>query len=209
MKLKKIISVICLFTCFGIAHAQRNTFIKDTHIKVEAGGTISKTSNVGSESTALFAYRAGLSASMPIYLSNFRVNTGLFLTQKGEKALAGNQRNTINPTYLVLPIDLCYRLVIDDHFAINMAGGPYFGVGVIPSKGSYGVSIPTDFGKNALSNRMDIGIGLNGIVEYDNFSFKAGGEIGITRATAENLGIGTPRNYQIYFTLGYRLFNWD
>lgn len=201
--------IICFLVSFGAANAQKSTFLKDTHIRVEAGGTLSKTSNVGLSSVALISYRAGLSASMPIYLSNFRVNTGLFITQKGEKALnGGKERAKIDPTYLVLPIDLGYRLDIDDHFSLSAGGGPYFGIGVIEATESYKKGISTSFSKDGLSNRMDIGIGLNGMLEYDNFSLKAGGEIGLTRATSDNVGAGTPRNYQIYLMLGYRLFNW-
>lgn len=200
---------ICFLFSLGTANAQKSTFFQDTHIRVEAGATLSKTSNVGLASVALISYRAGLSASMPIYLSDLRINTGLFMTQKGEKALnGGRERAKINPTYLVLPLELAYRLEIDEHFALSASGGPYFGVGVIEAKDSYRKGIPTSFSKDGLSNRMDIGIGLNGMLEYDNFSIKAGGEIGLTRATADNVGVGTPRNYQIYLMLGYRLFNW-
>lgn len=201
--------LVSFFASVSNVTAQKSTFFKDTHFRIEAGGTVSKTSNVGLASTALISYRAGLSASMPIYLSNFRVNTGLFITQKGEKALnGGKERAKIDPTYLILPVDLCYRLEVDKDFAVSLNGGPYFGVGVIEAKESYSKGIIPSFSKDGLSNRMDIGIGLNGIVEYNNFSLKGGGEIGLTRATSDMLGSGTPRNYQIYLMLGYRLFNW-
>lgn len=212
MKFRLLIPVsifVSFFILLSTANAQKSTFLRDTHIRVEAGGILSKTSNIGLASTALISYRAGMSVSMPIYFSNFRVNTGLFMTQKGEKALnGGRERAKIDPTYIVLPVDLGYRLVIDEHFSVSANGGPYFGVGVIEAKDSYRKGISTSFSKDGLSNRMDIGIGLNGMLEYDNFSLRMGGEIGLTRATSDLVGMGTPRNYQVYLMLGYRLFNW-
>lgn len=211
MNIKLFTLSVIAFLSISISNLN-GQIIEDIHFRVEAGVTASRISNYGSDSESLYSFRAGTTASVPIYFSNFYISTGLLFTQKGEHSTVryGTIKQTLRPTYLIIPLDLSYKVDINSKGCFYVNAGPYFGVGISGASKNYKY-FTNAFSKKGPLRRFQMGIGLSGMVEYRNITVRIGGEIGAIPAVKEGMYPvdQSPRNYQIYLTLGYRLFNWN
>lgn len=205
MKIKRILIIVAItiLSCLNIVKAQ--SILEGSRFRLEVGPSLSRVENftLGGETSNLYSYRAGVTGSIPINFSNFEISTGLIFTQKGEKYETKGRTITFDPTYLVVPVDLSYRIDIDDNGAFFINAGPFFGLGIINDNDK------NAFGDSGSLKRMDVGLGISGMVEYNNIIGRIGGEVSLLNPEKETLNDRFPtRIYQIYLTLGYRLFNW-
>lgn len=162
-------------------------------VRVEAGATASRISNYNSGSETLFSYRVGSTASIPVDLGGLEITSGLIFTEKGEY-YGHNAGTKANGLYMMIPLEASYRFRINRKGAMYIHVGPYF---------AYGLSGYIFDKQNA--NKAEFGMSLSGMVEYKNIIARLGGDIGFTPVYKN---VTDTKNYQLYLTLGYRLFNW-
>lgn len=101
-------------------------------------------------------------------------------------------------SYLILPLRGGYRLSVADNVRMNLALGPYFGIGV------GGKSSPGDIDTFSSDNykRFDMGLSGNVSVEYRRYLLNIGYDFGFI-----DYSRSSPASYNnnIYLTLGYRI----
>ncbi len=193
MKLKSLfLAASFMFLGFLNTNDAKAQFDK-TVVRVEAGATASRISNANSGSETLFSYRLGATASVPVNLGGLEITSGLIFTEKGEK-YGSNASLKANGLYMMIPLEASYRFRINRKGALYLHLGPYF---------AYGLSGYMFDKQNA--NKTEFGMSLSGMVEYKNIIARVGGDIGLTSVYKNR---PDTKNYQVYLTLGYRLFNW-
>lgn len=140
------------------------------------------------------SFHAGIRTiyQVPTVTPGFYVNAAALLSLKGFKT----DSISFNPYYLDIPIHAGYKYEVDDRFAMFIEGGPYVGIGLFGK--CEGVDI---FSDEIGYNRLDIGIGARGGVEFDKrYSISLGGDFGFLKVTDDF--DAKPRN--ITFSLAYK-----
>lgn len=219
-----ILSAVALF--LGLSQQAKAQAYRDIEYMVEAGVTGSRISNIGYDSKTLYSFRVGANVDIPLFYSIFSFNPGLYLTQKGEKQSVFENNDareqgkavnlTVNPYYLVLPLDFGCRIKLADNQHIQVNAGPYCSLGLggslKPTESLFGDynKLNAFSGDRAALNRLEVGVSGSVRYSYDRFSLRVGGELGLTKATKNvgsywSAGDATTRQLQLYVMLGFRI----
>lgn len=221
--MKKAFKLFGLLLAFGcsISGAKAQTF-DDLRFRVEAGMTASKITSYGIGKT-LLGMRAGGFVVLPFKHINLSLNTGLVLTNKGERQtfyapFSGAPVETkTRLMYLQLPIEADFSIKLSENSRIHLAAGPYLGVGLagrsenLVTQGN-NLDLFAKDGDKTPFNRFELGAGASVGYQYSNFYIKAGAEVGLTNAVNPSKTIlasgirfidQISRNTLAYVTLGY------
>lgn len=104
------------------------------------------------------------------FSKNFYANAGLLWSMKGSKWSYEEFEESVNPSYIEIPIAVGGRYFIDKGLSIFAETGPYFAVGVC-GKHDY-------FSSDDGAKRFDAGWGLRTGVEVNKFQVHLGYEHG-------------------------------
>lgn len=143
-------SIVVLAAC---AFLTVNAIAQDTKIYAKAGFNLANvsTSNNGSydNANALPSFHAGFMADFPLG-KLLSVQPGLLFTGKGAKLETGNSsdaiyyKNSVNPYYIELPVNLLVNIpLVDGESKFFIGAGPYAAVGIA---GKYKTTIKTPGG---------------------------------------------------------------
>ena len=104
---------------------------------------------------------------------------------------------TLEITYLQIPVLGAYRFNLNDSWNITAKAGPYFAYGV---DGKF-KELNKDLYKDTDAKRFDVGADVGVDFEYHRFVFGVEFEIGFTNMSAGN---GKVKNEAFYLTVGYK-----
>jgi hypothetical protein len=165
-------------------------------------------------------------AAQYLFTSQLGIETGLYYSQIGakeEQSVSGGglffkYTETSNPSYLQLPISLLYKFELGTDLYLYPSAGIYLGYG-LGGKAKYKLdtNIPLYdleldfaegeadfFGENSLANRFDFGatFGLN--LQYSNYVFGLGYDLGLTKINKEKTLNGNDfKNVNVKVSLAY------
>lgn len=221
--MKKAFKLFSLFLALGcsVLGAKAQTF-GDFKYRAEAGVTASQILNFGT-GKPLWGMRAAGFVVLPFSQIPLSLNTGLVLTNKGERqtfTLEKGRTSIETKTglmYLQLPIEADYCININEKNRIHIAAGPYLGLGLAGESQNLvrqgnNVKLFSEEGGETPFNRFEFGFGGSVAYQYTHFYLKAGADLGLTNAannsrSFRNSGIvlsnGTKRNAVAYLTFGY------
>lgn len=188
--------------------------------RAEAGLTLSKVSNFGIGSMLPGMRLSGLTV-IPFGRTGVGITTGLTLTNKGENSafyLNDEVRNISTITdeerialmYLQLPLEVSYRLVLNQNNRVHFATGPFLAMGIGNNgKKNYFQKVE---GADTPFNRYEFGWGFNIAYDYSNFLLKLGGEFSLSDVMNNNSifrqylaeDLSARRHGLLYITLGYQ-----
>jgi len=131
MKLKSLSLVVLLSAITSAAMAQ---------LEVKAGvnlANISTTSNGQvNDANTLTSFHAGIVGIIPLGTKIVSLQPGVFYTGKGAKTVIGTEgsstfsKNTFNPQYIEVPVNLVFTFPLGSTSGIFVGAGPYGAVGV-------------------------------------------------------------------------------
>ena len=174
---------------------------------VKGGMNLSNFSGKASEnSDAKIGFNVGVTVDYA-FSSDVYLLTGLEFTTKGAKWEEGDEKLTLNPMYLQVPIHVGYKLTVAEDTRIVFHAGPYIAYGIAgkitAKKGSLKES-ENIFGSDEIQGlkRFDFGLGLGTAVEFGKFGIGLGYDFGLA-----NIGRSSTfklRNMNAYLTVGYK-----
>lgn len=145
--------------------------------------------------------KAGVGIEYPLS-TNFSLMPSVEVAIKGcefDKDIYGtfnNKEESLDITYLQIPILGAYRFNLNDSWNITAKAGPYFAYGV---EGKLKEQ-DKDIYKDGDSKRLDVGADLGVDFEYHRFVFGAEYEIGFVNMSSG----GDVKNMAFYLTVGYK-----
>lgn len=170
---------------------------KKVSFSIRAGLNISNLTYLEEGHTYNEKLRVGynIGAMMDYHLSkDFYIRTGLSLTSKGTKVNEMGFIDTdelfevkMEAIYLQVPLYFTFKTALANTAnKISVAGGPFFAYGIAGKNkyyhktgGHYGDA--DTFGKDALWNSPDIGIGMEVTLEIQRLVFALGSEMGLAK----------------------------
>lgn len=200
----------------GASVASLSAQFDQLRYRVEGGAVASRVSGIGHPADPfLLGFRLSGQVVFPFKYSNFALQTGLTLTNKGEKSnfyiedktegysggrFTLSESSSLAFMYLSLPLEVSYRLNLNPNNRIYLAVGPSFNyglVGTINDLKAPGVKKSYDvFGQN-LFKRFEVSLGANAMYEYRRFYIKAGAEYGLTTIDSEHKKLTLTDRYAV------------
>lgn len=129
-----------LQTFFVLALMGFGTAVMAQGVRVEAGVNLANisTTNNGqvNDANQLVSFRAGLIGVLPLGTKIITVQPGLIYTGKGSKTVIGTEggstysKNTFNPRYLELPVNVVLTFPLGKDNGIFVGAGPYVAMGL-------------------------------------------------------------------------------
>lgn len=221
MKLKSLLLMAALFVTIGM-----NAQEKALQFGVKAGANLSNFNGDVDDNKAKVGFNVGVTVDYAL-TSNLYLLSGLEFTTKGAKSQHTevyvdeyenisftNVKETVNLTYLELPVHIGYKLLVGQNTRIIFHGGPYIAYGLggkYKTKYSaiYDDEKEDSFGKNALK-RLDFGLGAGAGVEFGQINVGLGYDFGLTNIARkyydsdDQLINNKVRNMNGYLTVGYK-----
>ncbi|WP_052405313.1 outer membrane beta-barrel protein [Porphyromonas sp. COT-290 OH860] len=192
----KIIASVLLL---GASVASLSAQFDQLRYRAEGGVTASRVSGVGHPSKPfLLGFRLSGQVVLPFRYSNFALQTGLTLTNKGENSnfyvedtsigysggrFTLSEESSLGFMYLSLPLEVSYRLNINALNKIYLAVGPSFNYalsGAINGLKAPGISKSYDVFGQKLFKRFEVSLGASAMYAYRDFYIKVGAEYGLT-----------------------------
>lgn len=221
----------------GVSVASLSAQFDDLRYRVEGGLTGSRISGFGIPAKDyLLGFRLSGQIILPFEDSNFALQSGLTLSNKGEnsrlyinnisKGYSDTQKYTqtqdtdIPFMYLGLPIEVSYRLNLNENNKIYLAVGPTFNYGLSAKIKNLTVgdkSSNYDLFANDVFKRFEIALGGSLMYAYKDIYLKGGIEYGLTTVDGTNRNISPAegfsvnpfdndkvRHAQAYISIGYQ-----
>lgn len=207
---------LCLALGCSVLGAKAQTF-GELKYRAEAGVTASKISNFG-DGKALWGMRVAGFAVLPFEKVPLSLNSGIVLTNKGERHTLGkNVKTKTALMYLQVPVEADFTINLNENNRIHLAAGPYLGLGLFGESKDFmtkgrKLDLFEQDGTETPFNRFEFGIGGSVAYQYTNFYLKAGAELGLTNAINKTNGLlnggvifsdKSRRNAVAYLTFGY------
>lgn len=235
MKLLSRLSAWAL--AIGVSVASLSAQFDDLRYRVEGGVTGSRISGFGIPAKPyLLGFRLAGQVVLPFEDSNFALQSGLTLSNKGErsrlyinniskgysdsKKYTTTQDTDIAFMYIGLPIEVSYRLNLNENNKIYLALGPAFNYGLAANVKNLTVgdkSANYDLFANDVFKRFEIALGGSLMYAYKGIYLKGGVEYGLTLVDGKNRNISPTegfsinpfdndkvRHAQVYINLGYQ-----
>lgn len=209
--------VICVLLGASRATAQTNDnssfaepFEDDNHkteISLSAGLDISKYSEKPSAESLKnkFGFNFGVGANFPLYYfrsdCGLRLQTGLFVENKGVKEVYDDGDITYNTTYLQIPIMAEFRSEVAMNTNVFINVGPYFACGIDGSYESNSSVLPSGSLFTDIFSRFDCGLTYGAGVIYKKVKFGVWYETGFVNFSNVDEFSYKTRNLQ--FSLSY------
>jgi hypothetical protein len=194
--------VACIMTGF-VANAQGNTQIRGgvnlANVSVNENGRVD-------QANQLTSFQVGIIGDLPLGSDAISLQPGLLFTGKGskvQKGIAGQTgyfKQTFNPFYIELPVNLVFKAALGSTTKFFVGAGPYIAAGIagkVKTEGSHvltgNYSYDTDIqfsNDDPTTFNQEEGTGLGVIRRFDyGFNGTAGIE-GKTTVVGVNYGLG-------------------
>ena len=178
-----------------------------TEISISAGLDVSKYSEKPSAESVKnrLGYNFGIGVNVPLYYfrsdCGLRLQTGLFVENKGAKEEYSGAEATYNTTYLQIPVMAEFRSEVARNTNVFINIGPYFAYGIGGNYDSNSSIMPTGSLFTNILNRFDCGL-ISGVgVVYSKIKFGVWYETGFVNiSNVEDYSFKT-RN--LMFSLSY------
>ena len=210
-------SMLCGLLCASVASAQTSvsqeflTASEDeghrTEISISAGLDVSIYSEKPSAESVKnrLGYNFGIGVNVPLYYfrsdCGLRLQTGLFVENKGAKEEYSGAEATYNTTYLQIPVMAEFRSEVARNTNVFINIGPYFAYGIGGNYDSNSSIMPTGSLFTNILNRFDCGLTYGAGVIYKKVKFGIWYETGLVDiSNVEEYSIKT-RN--LMFSLSY------
>lgn len=208
--MKKCLLIVVLLTICASSFAQKVNY------GVKVGLNLAKQSvnAPGLSFTSQFLTAYNLGGVVNIDYNNLTIQTGLFLTTKGERFTSTLIDENQNPsgtttskyilTYLELPVNVFYKSSLTSGVDLHLGGGPYIGYGVAAKVSKDGVDYHGSFGNNpndyVYYKNPDYGINfIAGTTFQNKYMFDVQYGLGLANITYG----GNLKNRVISFSIGY------
>lgn len=224
MKFMKLVNRLLLWVlAVGFSAPKLLAQFDKLNYRAEAGLTMSKVSNYGI-GNPLVGFRLSGQVLLPFERSAFGLVSGLTLTTKGEAGqqfynhsnphTRANEKYNTRMLFLQLPLEVSFRLNLNESNNIYLATGPYFAYGLSAKGNSLVESVANlDFfekdGGSTPFKRTELGWGINAMYAYKGIYAKAGAELSLNDVMNDTPSVserraGTSRHATFYVTLGYQ-----
>lgn len=158
-------------------------------------------------------FNVGVSMDIPM-LQSLYLQTGLYYTTKGAKFEESEDdykyEQTLNPSYLEIPIMASYRYDFSDAAQLQVNFGPYFAYGLA---GKYKETYTEDgkkdeekedlFGKDKLLDRFDAGLGIGAGFTYSKFFIGLNYQFGLANLAQDAKNGYSVKNKNFSISVGY------
>ncbi|MDB5205947.1 MAG: PorT family protein [Flavisolibacter sp.] len=230
MKLKILTISAVLLSASLFSNAQSGAYIKAgvnlANVSINEDGGVN-------ESNQLTSFQVGVIGNFKLGTSLLTLQPGLLYTGKGAKVQSGTAgqanyfKQTFNPRYLEVPVNLVAKLPLSKTSGFFIGAGPYLGIGIggdVKTEGSvlgqafnreadikFSDDDPTTFNQEegtgfGVIRRFDYG--LNGTVGVEGKSFVLGVNYGLGLAklqSGSNSGADNDNKHRVLsFTLGFK-----
>ncbi len=174
----------------------------------------------GTKNSLKTGFQVGAMVEAPV-LKNLSLRPALQLTQKGYKAVVGNEagpfywNRNLSATYLELPVNLAYNVPVDKATKIFIGTGPVLGFGLFGKRKSSFAATDNDqklhtqsstsnqIFHNQTDRRFDLGWDFLMGLQYQKIIVSADYNHGLSNITREN----HIKNRTIALTIGYFINN--
>jgi hypothetical protein len=129
-------------------------------------------------------------------------NTGLLFSLKGFKFEAQSVSATDKLNYLEIPLNLAYKLSINETSDFLIQAGPYLGYALHGTEKVNGESTNIAFGDGGMK-RIDYGIGIGAGVEFSSIVVSVNYEFGLANLNDDSTTEGTVKNKVFQISLAY------
>lgn len=210
--MKKVFKVGLLAVALLVG-ANMNAQDSPIQLGVKAGINLSNMSGDLENTKAKIGFNVGVTADYNL-TPNVALLTGVEFTTKGLKGKGIASGNSINLSYLQLPIHIGYKLDVAEGSKIIFHAGPYLAYGI---NGKYkekedGVTTSVDIFKKydgvTLLKRFDFGVGFGVGAEFGQIGIGLGYDFGLTNIndgfSDENDKKISIKNQAAYLTVGYK-----
>ena len=193
-------------------------FTQTLKFGIKAGLNLSsqslKSSSFNMDGENLVGFHLG--GILDIGYDNFSIQPGLFFTTKGEKITsqllnsqgenAGVALTKVKLNYLEMPVNLLYKIKVNEASSVFFGGGPYIGYGLSGTVSANDNSSKLNFGNNNDPNtgnyrNPDYGINFTGGVDINNIT--VGVNYGLGLSNLSYAQGATLHNKVLGFSLGY------
>lgn len=199
--MKRLFMVLAVAAIAVTASAQVN-------FNIRGGVGLSNLTGDGSPDCG-FAYKIGAGIEVPIasgfYFQPSLYFEGLSFKKEVNVTSAASVKTTSHPLYLQLPLDIAYKVAVDNSSNIAFKVGPYLGFGV-GGKQRYTANVITtkyDYFDDGVAKSFDAGIDFG--IDYEfagNWVVGINGQYGFTDVSdVDNV---SNHNLDAFLTLGYR-----
>ena len=230
MKMKHFAFAAVLVSAVSITHAQRGQIkggLNLANVSVTDNGRVS-------EANRLTSFQVGVVTDIPLGTSVLSLQPGLLYTGKGSKiqegtaGQSGYYKQTFNPRYLEVPLNLVFKAPLTTSTRFFVGAGPYAAVGIGGDVKTEGTNIlgqtytretdirfsdddPTTFNEEegaglGLVRRFDYG--LNGMAGFETRNIVLGVNYGLGLAKLQsgtNSGEDNNNKHRVLsFTLGFK-----
>lgn len=153
-------------------------------------------------------FNVGLAADYEFAL-NSAIQTGLFFTTKGYKAVSGSTEYTENLMYLQVPVHYAYKIDVMPATRIVLHAGPYVAYGIggkrsLTSGDWFDATWDVDkiFGDGAAQYKpFDAGLGLGVGAEFGRFLVDIGWDMGLVNISNTSRDV---KNQNSYLSVGFK-----
>lgn len=225
---KILLTIACVLCAFTVsaqrAHSSSTSFFstekadRGITFGIRAGLNLSnmKISN-GEDSSSpdsKAGFNVGISMDIPM-LQSLYLQTGLYYTTKGAKYEESEDdyykyKETLNPSYLEIPIMASYRYDFNDAAQLQVNFGPYFAYGLAGKyKETYTGYDETEeekedlFGKDKYLNRFDAGLGIGAGFTYNKFFIGLNYQFGLANIAQDAEDDYSIKNKNFSISIGY------
>lgn len=156
-----------------------------------------------------FGWKIGVGIEKPL-TANWLIMPSLEFKQKGaaysEEYEGTKESETLNLSYLQLPIMGAYRTRLSDALNLTLKAGPYFAYALSGKmKYEYGnEKEEADFFDEENGNRFDCGLAIGADFEYHRFVVGIEAEFGFVSLVKDDMDDFKAYNTSAYITLGYK-----
>ncbi|HVF97932.1 MAG TPA: porin family protein [Flavisolibacter sp.] len=229
MKIKQLSigAALLLTTSFTYAQTQIRAGVNLANVSVTENGNVD-------ESAQLTSFQVGVIGNVKLGTSFLSLQPGLLYTGKGSKLQRGTAgqrgyyKQTFNPRYLEVPVNLVFKAPLTPSTRVFVGAGPYAAVGIGGDVNTSGTNIlgqtytresdikfsnddPTTFNEEegaglGIVRRFDYG--LNGTAGIETKSLVLGVNYGLGLAklqSGSNSGVDANNKHRVLsFTLGFK-----